>query len=45
VGGNAFTVRLERGGAIDALRTAERLRTKSFVEASEADFASMVTLT
>jgi hypothetical protein len=44
VGDNAFSVKLERGGAIDALRTAERLRTKSFVEGTDAELASMVWL-
>ena len=39
---NAYNATLRRGGAIDALRVAEKLRTKSYVDSASADITVTV---
>ena len=41
---NAYKATLKRGGGIDALRVAEKLRNQPFVEAVDADIAADVIL-
>jgi hypothetical protein len=43
-GMNTYTATLKRGGAIDALRAAEKLRNQAFVQTASADIAADVIL-